>query len=132
MRFLIIDDDFDSCQLLKKRLEPYGSSDLVLEASNAFDIFLAAVQANRPYDVLFLDIVMPGTDGHVLLKKIREWEDEHQAPEKKTRIVMVSVKKDPTNIFSSVKEGCDHYMTKPIRKAGVEEVMKKLGIDLKA
>ncbi len=48
-------------------------------------------------------------------------------PDQKVKIVMVSIEKDTKNIFSSLKEGCDQYMSKPIRKNAIADVMRKLG-----
>ncbi len=125
--FLIIDDDIESCQLLKKRLEKWGTSVFAADGKTAYELFLEAHQRLKPFAVIFLDIVMPDIDGHKVLVSIREWEEANLAPEMATKIVMVSAMKDTKNIFSSVREGCDNYMTKPIRKQGVVDVMQKLG-----
>jgi len=125
--FLIIDDDIESCQLLEKRLEKYGTSTFAANGESAYELFRDAHQKATPFDVIFLDIVMPKIDGHKVLINIREWEETNLEPEMATKIVMVSAMKDTKNIFSSVKEGCDNYMTKPIRKQGVIDVMQKLG-----
>ncbi len=127
MKFLIIDDDFDSCQLLKVRLRDMGDSDTVTDGNKAFDLYVQACRSKSPYDIIFLDIVMPNIDGHQILVKIRDWEDKNLEPEQKVKIVMVSTEKDTKNIFSSLKEGCDNYMSKPIRKTAIADVMKKLG-----
>jgi two-component system, chemotaxis family, chemotaxis protein CheY len=127
MKFLIIDDDIDSCQLLAKRLESYGSSDIATDGNSAFDCFVRSHRQHEPYSAVFLDIVMPEINGHEILVRLREWESENLSPEQKTPVVMVSVMKDTRNIFSSVQEGCDQYMTKPIRKPVLDQVMSKLG-----
>jgi len=127
MKFLIIDDDIESCRLLEKRLERYGTCIFAEDGKTAYDQFLKAHQAQEPFDVIFLDIIMPEIDGHEVLVNIRGWEEDNLAPETGAKIVMVSAMKDTKNIFSSVREGCDNYMTKPIRKQGVIDVMQKLG-----
>jgi len=127
MRFLIIDDDISSCQLLQLRLEIYGNSNFATDADKAMEFFLLAHEANNPYDIIFLDIVMPNVTGHDLLKWFRLWEEDHKIAENPVKIVMVSAMKDTKNIFASLKSGCDNYMTKPIKEQGIAEVMKKLG-----
>ncbi len=127
MELLIIDDDVESCQLLEKRLEKYGTSTFAADGKAAYELFLKAHQDANPFAVIFLDIVMPEIDGHEVLVNIRKWEEAHLEPEEAAKIVMVSAMKDTKNIFTSVKEGCDNYMTKPIRKQGVIDVMQKLG-----
>lgn len=130
MHFLIIDDDIESCRLLEKRMEKYGPSAFAADGKIAYDLFLQAHREGKPFHVIFLDIVMPGQDGHEVLIKIREWEKANLEPEQAAKIVMVSAMKDTKNIFSSVKEGCDNYMTKPIRKQTVMDVMQKLGYEV--
>jgi two-component system, chemotaxis family, chemotaxis protein CheY len=127
MKFLIIDDDVESCQLLEKRLEKFGNSTFAADGKAAYELFLKAHKDTNPFTVIFLDIVMPEINGHEVLVNIRKWEEAHLEPEEATKIVMVSAMKDTKNIFTSVKEGCDNYMTKPIRKQGVIDVMQKLG-----
>lgn len=127
MKLLIIDDDAESCRLLEKRLERYGADIYVADGRTACDRFREAHRKGEPFDVIFLDIVMPGVDGHEILVRIREWEEQNLAPEERVKIIMVSAMKDTKNIFASVKEGCDEYMTKPIRKQGVIDVMQKMG-----
>ena len=39
----------------------------------AFDLFKQAHASDEPYDVIFLDILMPGVDGNEVLRMIREW-----------------------------------------------------------
>lgn len=127
MKFLIIDDDISSCKLLQLLLEEYGVSDLATDADKAMELFLEAHKEKNAYDIIFLDIIMPDVTGHDLLKWIRIWEEDHNLDENAVKIVMVSAMKDTKNIFSSLKSGCNNYMTKPIKKQGIAEVMKKLG-----
>ena len=101
MKFLIVDDDISSCELLEVRLEGYGSSDLATNAEKAMELFLRAHEKNNAYDIIFLDILMPDVTGHDLLKWIRLWEEDHNIDETPVKIVMVSALKDTKNIFSS-------------------------------
>lgn len=127
MRILIVDDDIESFRLLERRLEKYGAGIVSADGKTACGMFSEAHRQQKPFDLVFLDIVMPGVDGHEILVEMREWERANLAPDRAAKIVMVSAMKDAKNIFSSVAEGCNDYMTKPIRKQGVQEVMRKLG-----
>jgi len=128
--------EHDNAKLLmteeERRMNPTRKTLTQAEINNvlwrACDTFRAAQQKGEPFDVIFLDIVMPGVDGHEILVRIREWEAKNLKPdEERTKVVMVSAMKDTRNIFASVREGCDEYMTKPIRRQGVIDVMEKLG-----
>ena len=71
------------------------------------------------YDLIFLDVMMPGIDGYetcTLLRKKPEY--------KKTPIIMVSGKTSPLDEVKGVMAGCTTYLTKPVQK----EAFQKLSI----
>jgi CheY-like chemotaxis protein len=66
--------------------------------------------AAKQYDVIFLDIMMPGIDGYetcALLRKKPEY--------KKIPIIMVSGKTSPLDEVKGVVAGCTTYLTKPVQ-----------------
>lgn len=66
-KVLLVDDEVDFLEMLKMRLE---ANDLeVITASNGDDA-LKAFKSERP-DALLLDILMPGTDGLEVLRRVR-------------------------------------------------------------
>lgn len=66
-KILVVDDEIDFLQLLQLRLEANNYN--VVTAMNAKDA-LDKFKAEKP-DAVLLDILMPGTDGLNVLKKIR-------------------------------------------------------------
>lgn len=60
---------------------------------------------NGDYDMLILDIMLPGTDGFEICKRVRE--------EKDIPVIMVSAKKDDIDKIRGLGLGADDYMTKP-------------------
>lgn len=67
VKILAIDDEEPLRRLLKKELIRKGFS---VETAAEGETALALLR-NNEYDVMLLDIVMPGTDGIALMKKIR-------------------------------------------------------------
>ncbi|HYO26333.1 MAG TPA: PAS domain S-box protein [Lacipirellulaceae bacterium] len=64
---LVVDDERDSCQLVKRVLEACGAEvEMAFSAPQAL-----ALLASRPYHVLISDIGMPGEDGYELLRRVR-------------------------------------------------------------
>ena len=57
------------------------------------------------FDLLILDLMLPGVDGFEICKKIREV--------KNTPIIMVSAKKDDIDKIRGLGLGADDYITKP-------------------
>ena len=64
-----------------------------------------AIESAGDFDLLILDLMLPGVDGFEICKKIREV--------KNTPIIMVSAKKDDIDKIRGLGLGADDYITKP-------------------
>lgn len=64
MRILIVEDDFIGRKVLQRLLLEYGECDVAVDGVEAVKAFDLAWSAGMPYDVLFLDIMMPNMSGH--------------------------------------------------------------------
>jgi two-component system chemotaxis response regulator CheY len=71
MRILIVEDDFGSRRLMQKLVSDYGQCDVVVDGEEAVEAFRLAWEENSPYDVIFLDIMLPKMDGQEALRRIR-------------------------------------------------------------
>jgi two-component system cell cycle response regulator len=77
----------------------------------------------KQYDLIFLDVMMPGIDGYETCTQLR------QKPEyKKIPIIMVSGKTSPLDEVKGVMAGCTTYLTKPVQP----EAFQKLSIRILA
>jgi len=79
--------------------------------------------ADETYDVIFLDVVMPGMDGYEVCKKVKR--DKHK---KHIPVVMLTSKSSPFDKVRGKLCGCDAYLAKPVSR---EEFDKALGKVLK-
>ena len=128
MRILIVDDDQSNRMVLLHILKSYGSCDVAADGLVALAGFKSAHETKHPYDVIFLDIMMPEMDGHEVLKNVRDWEDQNLSLDKKrVNVVMVSALSNRGNVLSSFKEGCEYFLVKPITKDQVVTTMSKMG-----
>ncbi|MES2675033.1 MAG: response regulator [Pseudomonadota bacterium] len=82
----------------------------------------AAVKAaeEEQYDVIFLDVVMPGMDGYSVCKNIRR-----SRLNKKTPVVMLTSRSSSFDKLKGVLAGCDTYLTKPINHNEFTEITQK-------
>ena len=100
-RVLIIEDEESIADLERDYLELSG-----FEVSIALD-GTAGLRAamEEDFDLIILDLMLPGTDGFAICEKIREKKD--------TPVIMVSAKKDDIDKIHGLGLGADDYMTKP-------------------
>ena len=133
MKFLVVEDDKLSSELLRLHLNEYGTSYEVSDGTLAVEAVKTALDEGWHYDAIFLDIMMPGMDGHETLNAIRKEEKEHNIPpENATKIIMASAMGDAGNITAAFHEGCDGYLIKPVQEANLEKEMNKLGFSKEA
>ncbi|MBQ6363599.1 MAG: response regulator transcription factor [Lachnospiraceae bacterium] len=100
-RILIIEDEEAIADLEKDYLELSGYE---VEVENRGDTGLQKA-LEGDYDLIVLDLMLPGVDGFEICKKVRE--------EKDIPILMVSAKKDDIDKIRGLGLGADDYLTKP-------------------
>ncbi len=100
-KILIIEDEVAIADLEKDYLELSGFE---VAIEHAGDTGLERA-LNEKFDLIVLDLMLPGMDGFEVCKKIRE---EQNIP-----ILMVSAKKDDIDKIRGLGLGADDYMTKP-------------------
>lgn len=100
-RILIVEDEVAIADLEKDYLE---LSDFQVDICNSGDEGLD-MALKGDYNLVILDLMLPGMDGFEVCRKIRE--------EKNIPILMVSAKKDDIDKIRGLGLGADDYMTKP-------------------
>lgn len=129
MRILIVEDDFTGRRLMQKILAPYADCDVAIDGAEAVKAFQMALEANDPYDLICLDIMMPEMDGHQALRAMRRVEEEHGIGGLDgVKVIMTTALDDSRNILGAFREGCEAYVTKPVDPQRLLEQMRKLGL----
>ena len=100
-KILIVEDEEAIADLEKDYLELSGFE---VEVANDGETGLARA-LEGDYNLLVLDLMLPGVDGFEICRKVRD--------EKNTPIIMVSAKKDDIDKIRGLGLGADDYMTKP-------------------
>jgi len=126
MKCLIIEDNRQNYEMLQLMLAKYGLCDIAENGTEALEMFYQAHGEEEPYDIIFLDILMPGIDGNEVLRKIRKWEKSKLRQVNKVQVVMASSKTDTDTIISSYDDGCQHFFMKPYDKDELVELMQKM------
>lgn len=128
-RFLIVDDDGVCRELLKDILAPYGRCDFAYDGAEAIDAVRLALEDDDHYDLICLDIMMPGFSGHEALQAIRKLEAEHGTfGNDAARVIMTTALRDSKHCVRAFREGCESYVTKPIDQRELLAKMQDLGL----
>ena len=100
-RILIIDDDKELCVLIKRSVL---SEDIEADFCNTGKEGLRKLK-EKEYQLVILDVMMPGMDGFETMKEIRK---ESSLP-----ILMFTSKNDNASKVCGLRAGADDYLTKP-------------------
>jgi len=130
-RILLVDDEPNNVYLLKKMLDPYGLIFTAPSGEDAFDMFVKAHKAGKPFDVIFLDIILlDGIHGDEVLRRIREWESFYlDLEDPLVSVVIASSIREREVIDRVLREGCEFFMNKPYRIENISTIMNTLEID---
>jgi CheY-like chemotaxis protein len=118
---LVVDDSIaiqKSIELKLATLEQIAVIDCADSGESALE-----KAALTQYDLIFLDVMMPGIDGYETCIQLRK-----KAEYKKTPIIMVSGKTSPLDEVKGVMAGCTTYLTKPVK----DEAFNKLSLRILA
>ncbi len=103
-KILIVDDMPENIQVLKANLTNYGYQ--IGFATNGYDCLKVCTSAE--FDLVLLDIMMPGLDGFEVLKILRSQPESNDIP-----IIFVTAKTDEESIVKGLRLGAQDYVTKP-------------------
>ncbi len=102
MRILIVEDDKKVGGFLKRGLqEEQYAVDVCRNGTDA--LYMAQL---NPYDVIILDIMLPGLDGFTVCREMRR-------KDILTPILMLTAKDEIADKVTGLSEGADDYLTKP-------------------
>lgn len=130
MKCLIVEDDFISRRILKELLVHYFDCDIAVNGEEALASFRLAHEGKRPYDLICMDIMMPGIDGQEALRCIREIEKDMGIPPKlEVKVIMTTALDDPKTVINAFyKGGATSYIAKPISKQKLMGELRGLGL----
>ena len=102
-KILIIDDEKDNTEIIKDILEDVSYTTMLAKSAAEAKAILAA----NDFDLILMDVWMPGQDGISLLS---EWYSEGFS----TPVVMMSGHAEPSDIVRAMKLGAVDFLKKPL------------------
>lgn len=106
MKILIVDDEKRLARTVAKYLEEQGfTTDVCFDGNDAL-VFTAGTE----YDVIVLDVMLPGRDGIAVLKALRGAGNE-------TPVILLTAKDTVADKIRGLDSGADDYLTKPFALA---------------
>lgn len=119
-RLLIIDDDIELCNLL---IDYLGHEGYEVDACHSAEAALQRLDGRDSWDLLILDIQMPGASGLELLQQLR--------PRLRTPVIMLTGRGDEIDRILGLEMGADDYLGKPCNPrellARVRAVLRRAG-----
>jgi DNA-binding response OmpR family regulator len=104
-RLLVVDDLEDNRTLLRRRFTRLGYE--VLEAEDGETAL--AMASSRAFDLVLLDVMMPGIDGLEVLRRLRQTQSEAALP-----VIMVTARTASEDVVEALQAGANDYITKPV------------------
>ena len=118
-RALVVDDSVAIQKSLEMNLSALEQI-AVIDFADSGEIALEKARAIR-YDLIFLDVMMPGIDGYETCSQLRKMPQY-----KKTPIIMVSGKSSPLDEVKGVIAGCTTYLTKPVQQDAFQKLSRRV------
>ena len=101
---LIVDDDEKNCKLLKAMIAPLKYN---IYMANSGETALLMVK-KFDFDIILLDVMMPGIDGFDVCKKLKSSEETWKIP-----IIMITALNDIESKIKGIEAGADDFIVKP-------------------
>jgi two-component system, cell cycle response regulator len=115
-RAMVVDDSLTVRRQMRIEFE------LLNDVVDLVDCAEAAILAanKRQYDIIFLDVVMPGIDGYTACKKIK-----HSVFNRGTPVIMLTSRSSSFDKIKGSLAGCSAYLVKPVNHNEFEAVYRK-------
>jgi osomolarity two-component system sensor histidine kinase SLN1 len=120
IRVLVAEDNAVNQEVVLRMLKLEDIYDVTVaqDGQEAYDTVKAAMSEGNKFDLIFMDIQMPNLDGLESTRLIRQM--GYSAP-----IVALSAFAEESNIKDCMESGMDMFLSKPIRRPALKQVLKK-------
>jgi signal transduction histidine kinase/ActR/RegA family two-component response regulator len=116
---LLIEDGADNQQLVQLWLDPLGVKvDLAGDGAAGCEKAIEALDAGKPYDLILMDMQMPNMDGYEATLHLRSRGYQQS-------IIALTANATPENRERSLRAGCNAFLTKPVEREKLVEMVRK-------
>ena len=116
-RALVVDDSATVSKQVELELQRLGiEADVAENGEQAF----AYLNSPVPYDIIFLDVILPDVDGYTICKTIKKDKELKQTP-----VIMLTGKGSPFDRVRGKLAGCDIYLTKPVSRESFQATVEQ-------
>ena len=113
---LVVDDSRPVRKQIELELDIFGvRADFAETGEQAITLL-----DRKSYDIIFLDVILPGIDGYKVCRTIKKDKLKRDTP-----VVMLTSKSSPFDKIKGTIAGCDTYLTKPVAHESFKKVIKK-------
>ena len=118
-RVLLIEDGADNQQLVQLWLQPLGVKlDVAGDGAAGCAKAIEALDEGKPYDLILMDMQMPNMDGYEATLHLRSRGYQQS-------IIALTANATPENRERSLRAGCNAFLTKPVERAKLVEMVRK-------
>jgi twitching motility two-component system response regulator PilG len=114
LNILVVDDSFPVRKYLEEKLHLLCPHSIHLDFASSGEEAIERTE-RAEYDLVFLDVVMPGMDGYSVCKKIKS--------ARAGQVVLLTSKRSPFDKVKGALSGADAYITKPPQDARLKTVL---------
>ncbi|QSZ33226.1 hypothetical protein DSL72_002814 [Monilinia vaccinii-corymbosi] len=120
VRVLVAEDNLVNQEVVLRMLKLEDVYDVVIakDGQEAYDVVKQSMEEGKFFNLIFMDIQMPNLDGLQSTRLIREM--GYSAP-----IVALTAFAEESNVKECYESGMDHFLSKPIRRPALKQVLKK-------
>jgi two-component system cell cycle response regulator len=116
LRALVVDDSPTVTRQLELELRKFNIQSEIADTGEAAIKLLE----RHKYDIIFLDVILPRTDGYQICKQIRKTTHTRHTP-----VIMLTSKSSPFDRVRGSLAGCSTYLTKPVDYGMFRETVEK-------
>lgn len=117
MQTLIIEKDADDLASIEMVLKTFGTCQAQRDVKSALTRFRDALNKGQPFNLVTVDIAMPGMQKNEIISSIRGIEEEYRVPaERKACLVVITGQYSRQLVTDCMLNGCNEFIAKPLDK----------------
>jgi two-component system chemotaxis response regulator CheY len=128
MKCLIVDDEMFCREFVATLLRSAADCHQASNGNEALEKYQSALSGQDPYDLVILDIMMPGMNGQEAAKEIRAIEKARRVDKQVCIVMLTALNAANEAMESFCEEYSAAFLVKPVSKDGLFNVVNKLGL----